>query len=120
MDEARRVFLQGRKLFPHDKRFPLELAGIAQRNKDSASAKRYLLEALKLDPKDSYGNEFLANLYLLEGNLPSALRYWNRVNKPLIQTFNLDPAPHLDPVLRERALEISPGQLFTLARLEAT
>jgi len=36
---------------------------------------------LRVDSSSVYGNEFLATLYLMEGNLDAALKYWNRVGK---------------------------------------
>src|SRR5581483_2493194 len=78
--DAAELFKEGRALFPRDKRFPLEQAGIAYRNKKLSLAKQYLHDALRLDPADDYGNDFLATLYLLDGNLAAALNYWNRTN----------------------------------------
>ena len=39
-DEARTAFLEGQRKAPRDKRFPLELAGIAYRNQDLPAARR--------------------------------------------------------------------------------
>lgn len=120
LDEAERVFLHARQIYPDDRRFPLELAGVAYRNADNAAAKKYLREALRLAPADNYGNDFLASLYILDGNLEAALKHWNRIGHPMVQTFQFEPAPALDPVLRERAFAISPGQVLTLDRLRIT
>ncbi|HJZ13061.1 MAG TPA: hypothetical protein VJ521_12965, partial [Acidobacteriota bacterium] len=76
--EARTALEEGEKLAPFDKRFPLELAGIAFKVKDLNASKKYLHRALSLDSQDRYGNEFLATVYYLEGNVESALKYWNR------------------------------------------
>ena len=120
LDEAEGLFLRARQIYPKDPRFALELAGISYRNKDFAAAKNYLLEALRLSPADNYGNDFLASVYILERNLEAALKYWNRIGQPLIQTFQFAPDLTLDPVLRARAFAISPGQVFTLDRLLTT
>ncbi|MGH9632347.1 MAG: hypothetical protein ACRD7E_28920, partial [Bryobacteraceae bacterium] len=112
--------LQGLRQYPDDKRFALELAGVAYRKKDMGEAKKRLREALQLDPADAYGNDFLGTLYLLEDNLPAALKYWNRIGKPLVQTMQLTPVPELEEVLRERTITVSPGQVFTLDRLRTT
>src|SRR5207245_10194619 len=42
LDEAERVFLHARQIYPDDPRFALELAGVAYRNKDHVAAKQYL------------------------------------------------------------------------------
>jgi tetratricopeptide (TPR) repeat protein len=111
---------KGRKSFPRDPRFPTELAGLAYRDKHYSDAKRDLHAALRLDPADKYGNDFLASLYLLDANLPAALKYWNRAGKPLIAKLQFSPAPSLTPELRERVFDISEGQILTLPRLTET
>jgi len=120
LHEAESVFLHARRIYPDDRRFPLELAGVAYRNADNAAAKKYLREALRLAPADNYGNDFLASLYILDGNLEAALKQWNRIGEPVVQTFQFEPVPALDPVLRERTFAISPGQVLTLERLRIT
>jgi tetratricopeptide (TPR) repeat protein len=120
LDEAESVFLHARQIYPNDPRFALELAGIAFRNKDYVAAKNYLHYALRLAPVDNYGNDFLASLYILDGNLEAALKYWNRNGQPIIQTLEFAPALELSPVLRERAFAISPGQVFASDRLLMT
>ncbi len=117
---ARAVLAAGRKSYPRDKRFPLELAGVAYREQQFGRARRFLRQALRLDPSDEYGNDFLGSLYLVEGDVAAALQYWNRIDKPLIQQVDVTPPPPIRPTLRERAIAISPGQIFTLARLRAT
>jgi tetratricopeptide (TPR) repeat protein len=119
-EAAAQLFRRGSLLYPADQRFLLELAGVAYRRKDNRAAKAYLRRALRLASLDPYGNDFLATLYLLDGNLAAALQCWNRIDKPLIQDVVFAPMPALDPILRERAVEISGGQIFTLNRLYAT
>ena len=120
LDEAEQVFMAAWRRYPSEARFPLELAGVAYRKKDRKTAKARLRSALRLDPDNEYGNEFLALLYQQEGNLEAALRYWNRVKKPLIQEVHFDPEPRLPPRLIERAFAISGGQVFTEERLATT
>jgi len=108
-DEARDAFLHGEKLAAHDSRFPVELAGIAFKQKDRPEALHWLLRAHKLAPNDTYINDFLGTVYFLEGNLEACLKYWNRAGKPLIENVRTDPALRLDPVILDRALAFSPG-----------
>jgi tetratricopeptide (TPR) repeat protein len=118
--QARVVLETGRQRNPYDKRFPLELAGVAYRQRRFAEARSFLRKALQLDPSDEYGNDFLGTLYLTGGDLAAALKYWNRIDKPLIQDVEITPLPPIRPILRERAIAISGGQIFTLGRLRAT
>src|ERR1051326_2466572 len=82
--EAGSALSAGQQLAPNDKRFPIELAGVAFKQKKYGEAKKYLHRALQLDPKDEYANEFLATIYFIQGNLEAALKYWNRVGKPQV------------------------------------
>lgn len=117
LSQASGLFQQAGRMFPRDKRFPLESAGIAYREKNFKGAKRLLHRALRLDPEDSYGNDFLATLYLLDGNLPAALQFWNRIHKPFLADVQFQPEPPLNPILRERVFDFSPGQVLTLEQL---
>jgi tetratricopeptide (TPR) repeat protein len=118
--EAEQTFRRGMREYPLDKRFPSELAGVAYRLKQNESAKRYLHDALRIDPDDAYSNDFLASLYFFDTNLPAALKYWNRVNKPLIQDIRFVPPPPVDSTLLRRATMISGGQILSLRRLMET
>ncbi|HYK89049.1 MAG TPA: hypothetical protein VE398_09775 [Acidobacteriota bacterium] len=117
LDEARRAFEEGRKKAAYDKRFPLELAGIAFKQGNAAESIRQLRHALKADPRDSYGNDFLATLYFLQGNLEASLKYWNRIGRPMIESVDTGTVPKLDPVLLDRALAFSPASRLDLKDL---
>ncbi len=119
-EEARQALETGRGKAPSDKRFSLELAGIAFKQGDSRESKRQLEHALRIDPLDPYGNDFLATLYLLQGNLEASLKYWNRVGKPRIEIVRVVPPPRMDPVLLDRILVFSPASCLTLRELAST
>src|SRR5436190_12467955 len=80
--EAASAFQAGLRLAPHAPRFPIELAGVAFKQKHYPRATGLLRQALKLAPQDSYANDFLGTIYFLQGNLDASLKYWNRVGKP--------------------------------------
>ena len=111
--EARAAFESGRRLRPRDKRFPIELAGVAFKQKDFPRAAREAQTALRLDPADSYTSDFLGAVYFLEGNLEAALKYWNRLSKPQISQVLVDPKPRVDSVLLDRAFAFAPATLLT-------
>jgi tetratricopeptide (TPR) repeat protein len=119
-EEARAAFESGRRKEPFDKRFPLELAGVAFKRKNFARAKAELRKALRLDPGDRYALDFLATVYFLEANLDAALEYWNRIQKPQIEEIKIDPRPRLDPILFDRAFTFSPASVLELADLRTT
>ena len=116
-DQARNSFLSGRRLAPNDKRFPIELAGIAFRQKDYSLAVHWLRQGLHLDPRDEYANNFLATIYYLQGNLQAALKYWNRVGKPKIENVGFDPVPRIRAAILDHAFAFAPGSALTLPDL---
>ena len=113
-DEAERAFASGRGKAPADERFPVELAGVAFHFKHYPRAARLLRSALRLDPHDGYANEFLATVYYLEGNLPAALKYWNRVGKPQVADIRQDPPLQVDQALLDRAFVFAPQSQMRL------
>jgi tetratricopeptide (TPR) repeat protein len=118
--EAGKVFWQGQQLQPRDPRFPVELAGIAFKEKRYAEAAKYLRRALRLNPGDPYSNDFLGTVYFLEGNLNASLKYWNRIGKPYIVQIQDEPAPALDPSLLDHAFAFSRASVLRLPELRAT
>jgi len=115
--DAKDALQAGRRLAPRDPRFAVELAGIAFKQKNYPQAARNLQRALRLEPDDSYANNFLATVYFLEGNLEAALKYWNRVGKPHIAAVREDPAPRASPALLDHAFTFSPAATLTLPQL---
>lgn len=119
-DGAHNALLSGYRICPTQKRFPIELAGVAFEQKQYPQAAAWLRKALKLDPSDAYANNFEGTVYYLMGNLPAALKYWNRIDKPTIRSLNLGPTLHIRPLILGRAFAFSPASLMTLRQYEAT
>ncbi|HTM48013.1 MAG TPA: tetratricopeptide repeat protein [Bryobacteraceae bacterium] len=119
-EAARKAFTRGQSAAPKDKRFPLELAGVEYRLGDYSAAARRLRRALRLDPADAYGNEFLGTLYYLDGNYEAALSRWNRIGKPRLGGVEIDPPPPVAPALLDRALLFAPGELLTVGDYRRT
>jgi hypothetical protein len=105
--EAREAFSSGVRKAPRDARFRTERAGAEYRLNDFSAAKRDLRRSMRLDPSDSYVVEFLGTIYLLEGNLEAALKYWNLMNKPRLATVEAIPAPKTRKLLLDRAVLFS-------------
>jgi len=119
-DEAKLAFESGARKSPRDSRFPVELAGIAYKQKNLRAATKELHEALLLNPTDSYSLEFLGTVYFLEGNLEAALKYWNLENKPRLRGVIFAPPLQLNAALRDRALALNAPQILTRAGLVTT
>jgi len=118
--EARSALSNGQRLAPRDKRFPIELAGVAFKQKKYGVARHDLHRALRLDPKDEYANGFLATVYFLEGNLEAALKCWNRVGKPEIAEVRSETALKVRPALLDHAFAFAPASTLTLDELLAS
>jgi len=116
-DDAHRIFKAGYRLSPSDERFAVELAGVEFKQKRYAAAAAHLRRALKLVPGDTYANDFLASVYLLEGNQEAALQRWNREKKPRIAAVTPEPVPQIDPALLDRAFAFSPAATLLLPQL---
>lgn len=118
--DARRALLAGARMCPKQKRFPIELAGVAFEQQRYPSAAAWLRKGLRLDPDDQYANNFAGTVYYLMGNLPAALKYWNRIGKPEVHALNLDPSLRARPLILGRAFAFSPASLMTLRQLQTT
>jgi tetratricopeptide (TPR) repeat protein len=116
-DDARRTLLAGYQIAPQDKRFPIELAGVVFKQQRYDEATGWLRRALRMDPADSYANDFLGTVYFLQGNLDAALKYWNRVHKPQIESVKTDHPLQIRPALLDRALTFAPGEQLRVADL---
>ena len=117
LGDAQHAFTAGARLQPQDKRFPLELAGVTFKQRRYSQAARYLRRALRLDPHDSYGNDFLGTVYFLQGNIEGALKYWNRGGKPQIAEIRTAPTPQVNPAMLDRAFAFAPASALRLPDL---
>lgn len=118
--EATVALEEGERKNPAEERFPIELAGVAYRRNDLGQAERDLRRALRLNPRDPYALNFLATIYLLRGNLPAALKYWNRIDAPRISQIEAIPRPRLNESLFDRAITVSPLSAMRLRDFETT
>jgi len=120
LSDAKEAFEDGERKSPGEERFPVELAGVAYRSSNLGEAENDLRRALRLDPHDSYALNFLGTIYLLRGNLPAVLKYWNRIEAPRISQIEENPQPRVDQALLERTISISPLSVMRLRDFETT
>jgi tetratricopeptide (TPR) repeat protein len=119
-NRASQALMAGHRLQPADERFPVELAGVAFKQKHSSEAAKWLHLALQLNPGDAYANDFLGSVYFLEGNPEAAVKYWNRMGKPEIASVSVQPEPQVRAALLDTAFAISPAFLLSLPDLWTT
>src|SRR6185369_4299427 len=98
----------------------LGLASTAFRDEKLSDAQEHLKSALRVNPGDSYTNEFLATVYFLQNNTEAALKYWNHAGKPSIENIRIDPPLRTNPVLLDRAFAFSRGSILSLDDFEET
>jgi tetratricopeptide (TPR) repeat protein len=120
LEDAYRALLTGYQIAPKDKRFPIELAGVSFKQKHNKTAATWLRRALRLDPADNYANDFLGTIYFLEGNGEAALKYWNKIDKPFIETVQPDHPLRIRPALLDRALAFSPESQLRLPNFKTS
>jgi hypothetical protein len=120
LDEARTALLRGQRFRPQEERFAIELSGVAFKQKRYSEAGRWLRRGMQLNPGDTYVADFLATVYFLEGNLDAALKYWNRIDKPQIESVRVEPALRVDRVLLDGAFAFAPGESLLSSDLLAT
>jgi hypothetical protein len=108
--DAVQAFSAGTRKAPTDARFLTERAGAEYKLDDFRAAKNDLRGALRLAPDDSYIPEFLGTIYLLEGNLEAALKYWNRLENPRLMAVEATPPAKTNKILLDRAVLFAPPQ----------
>jgi len=118
--QARDAFSNGTRKAPRDARFLTERAGAEYKLNNFAATKRDLRRSMRLDPSDSYVAEFLGTIYLLEGNLQAALKYWNLINKPRLAAVEAIPQPKTTKLLLDRAVLFSPPGVLNATRFLQT
>jgi len=117
LDQAQKIFTDGQKSYPRDKRFPMELGGIQFKEKHYEEAGQWMRCALRIDATDAYANDFLGTTYFLQGNLDAALKYWNRTQKPQIASILLTSQPGVSPALLDRLFVFAPASTLKLDEL---
>jgi len=96
------------------------LASSAFREENLSGAREHLTAALRVNPSDSYVNDFLGTVYFLQNNTEAALKYWNRAGKPAIDNIRMDPPLRTDPILLDRAFTFSRGSILRVSDFEET
>ncbi len=83
-EKAIDVLKEGSTRFASDARFHNQLANVYRETRDVDKAKDELRSALQVDPHNSEASDLLASIDISEGEVQSALKYWNRSGQPII------------------------------------
>jgi len=119
-EEARAALLEGRRACPQQERFDIELGGVVFQEKKYGEAAAWLRRGLRIDPHDQYALDFAGTAYFLSGNIPAALKYWNRVQKPYVEALRFDQNLRVERLIVDRAIAFAPAQMLKLSEYEAT
>ncbi len=121
--EAAESFKEAVRKAPGQGRYRVELAGALFLQQRWTDARKALLPAFHLPCQECdqrYLNDFLATLYYLEGNTLAALKYWNRIGKPVLHNVTVSPEGFLRTEILHSALSFSPGDTLMLRSLRET
>jgi tetratricopeptide (TPR) repeat protein len=119
-EDARTALLAGNSVCPRQQRFAVELAGVSFQLNQYPEASRWLRLALRLNSRDEYANNFAGTVYLLMGNINAALKYWNRVQKPEVDSIQFDQQLRLQRLILDRAFAFSPAAVLHERDYETT
>ncbi|HTW45918.1 MAG TPA: hypothetical protein VMD58_10260 [Acidobacteriaceae bacterium] len=119
-DAAAKALRAGEKLCGKQKRFAIELAGVVFEQGRDPEAAAWLRRGLRLDPKDEYANNFAGTVYYLMGNMPAALKYWNRIGRPRMNDLDFDAQLKVRLLLLDRAVAFSPAAVLEKGQYETT
>lgn len=119
-DESRAALTAGRLACPAEERFDVELAGVAFQEKQYTEAATSLRRGLRIAPDDKYALDFAGTTYFLMGNIPAALKYWNRVDKPYVEALRFPQNLRVERLIVDRAFAFAPAQQLKLSEYEAT
>ncbi len=119
-DDSRAALTTGRLACPAQERFDVELAGVAFQEKKYAEAAAFLRRSLRITPDDKYALDFAGTTYFLMGNVPAALKYWNRVDKPYVEALRFPQNIRVQRLIVDRAFAFAPAQQLKLSEYEAT
>ncbi|HYR88360.1 MAG TPA: tetratricopeptide repeat protein [Terriglobia bacterium] len=83
-EKAQEMFREGAQRYPDDGRFHFEMANLFLENNDTEAARSELERTLDVEPDNAVASDLLATIDMSEGDVQSALRWWNRSGRPVV------------------------------------
>lgn len=90
-----------------------ELAGVRFAEKSWSAASDLAEAALERDPDDRYAADVLASSRFMMNDFDGALRAWNRVGKPILDSVRIAGLRRTRYSLLAQALDLPPDQILT-------
>ncbi|HEX5000849.1 MAG TPA: tetratricopeptide repeat protein [Terriglobia bacterium] len=100
----------GARRYPADPRFRNELAGTFLARREPERARAALKEALEVDPTNEYALDLLANIDMSEGKVRTALDFWNRQDRPIVNEVLHNRYPGFGHWTIPEAMAFEPGE----------
>jgi outer membrane protein assembly factor BamA len=119
-EKAENTFKEGAKRFPADPRFYNELADVYLTNNDSASAKEALRAGLAANADNGQTSDRLATIEMSEGNIRSALHYWNQTGRPILNDVLENSHSTFEHPIIKSAMSLQPGSVLRYAEWRTT
>jgi len=83
-EKAQELLREGARRYPDDGRFHSELANVFLEINDIEAARSELERTLGVDPDNATASDLLATINMSEGEVQSALRWWNKSGRPVV------------------------------------
>ena len=106
--------------YPNDPRIPTELANAYLGAGDTDGAREALQHALRIDPANVAAADLIADLELSEGEVQTALGYWNRIGNPIVNEVLHNTNTAFGHWTVQDGNAFKPGQMLTYAQWRTT
>jgi tetratricopeptide (TPR) repeat protein len=118
--KAQDILEQAARRYPDDPRIPTELANVYLDDGDSERARESLQLALRIDPANVAAADLIAAVELSEGEVQTALGYWNRTGNPIVNEVLHNTNIAFGHWTVQVGNAFKPGQLLTYGKWRTT
>ena len=118
--KAEDILEEAAERYPEDARISIELANAYLGAGDTDSARESLQRALRIDPANVAAADLIAAVELSEGEVQTALRYWNRSGNPIVDEVLHNTNISFGHWTVQDGNAFKPGQMLTYAQWRTT
>jgi hypothetical protein len=118
--KAEDILEEATERYPEDPRISIELANAYLGAGDVDSAREALQRALRIDPTNVAAADLIAAVELSEGEVQTALRYWNRSGNPIVNEVLHNTNISFGHWTVQDGNAFQPGQMLTYAQWRTT
>jgi hypothetical protein len=118
--KAQDILEEAARRYPDDPRVPTELANVYLDDGDTERARESLQHALRIDPANVAAADLIAAVELSEGEVQTALGYWNRTGNPIVNEVLHNTNIAFGHWTVQEGNAFNPGQLLTYGKWRTT